>query len=64
MGAGFEAQWDATWFAERAALCLRLSHGTTQKDVIESLTAIAQDFTAQAKLADKLQSEAGKPKQP
>jgi len=59
MGAGFEAQWSAEWFAEKAAQCIRLARGTTQKDVVEALTAMANDFKAQADLADKLQRDGG-----
>lgn len=55
MGAGFEAQWDAAWFAERAAQCRRLARGATQPDIVRALSALAEDFEAQSRIAAQLQ---------
>ncbi len=56
MGAGFESQWDATWFRVRAEQCFRLAAGQVQAELAATLETLGKNFEAQAKLAQELQS--------
>jgi len=58
MDAGFESQWDAAWFRERAEQCFRLAKCTTQSVDADALRTFGHELEAQAILAQDLQDAA------
>ena len=64
MNAGFESQWDAAWFRDRAEQCFRLAATLTPGRDATALHALGQEFEAEAKVAQDLQSRARLPAEP
>ncbi len=58
MDAGFESQWDAAWFRERAEQCFRLGNSTPQQIDADALRTLGHELQAQAIVALDLQDAA------